>query len=109
MPTRSYRLGRRQEAADRTHAAILAAARDLVASGELPLSVGAVARRAGVSRLTLYNRFGSKAGLLRAVAAGARVMAPPERTSADARSQLRHRISDSCSMWASDPALFRRL
>ena len=109
MATRNYRLGRRQEAADRTHAAILAAARDLVASGELPLSAGAVARRAGVSRLTLYNRFGSKAGLLRQVAAGARLKAQPARTSADARSQLRQRISDSCSMWASDPALFRRL
>jgi AcrR family transcriptional regulator len=109
MTTRTYRLGRRQEASDRTHAAILAAARDLVASGELPLSAGAVARRAGVSRLTLYNRFGSKAGLLREVAAGARPTAQPQRTSADARSELRQRVSDSCSMWASDPALYRRL
>jgi AcrR family transcriptional regulator len=109
MATRSYRLGKRQEAADRTHAAILTAARDLVAAGELPLSAGAVARRAGVSRLTLYNRFGSKAGLLSEVAAGARSKNQPQRTPADARTELRRRIADSCTMWASDPALFRRL
>jgi AcrR family transcriptional regulator len=111
MPTRTYRLGRRQEAADRTRTAILAAARDLLASGETGLSAGAVARRAGVSRVTVYNRFGSKAGLLGELAAGARREAATQdaATPADPRDQLRQRIVDSCSMWASDPALFRHL
>src|SRR6202795_4277646 len=108
MP-RDYRLGRRQAAVDSTRVAILNAARDELASGEPGLSAGAVARRAGVSRLTLYNRFGSKAGLLSEVAAGARSKNQPPRTPADARTELRQRIADSCTMWASDPALFRRL
>jgi AcrR family transcriptional regulator len=108
---RSYRLGRRQEAVDRTRVAILTAARDVLASGEPGLSAGAVARRAGVSRITLYNRFGSKAGLLRELAAGAQRETPLSLALGleDPRDQLRQRIADSCVRWASDPALFRRL
>jgi AcrR family transcriptional regulator len=112
MPERSYRLGRRQEAVDRTRAAILAAARDLLAAGDGPgLSAGAVAQRAGVSRITVYNRFGSKAGLLREVAAGARREGPPPLAveGSDPRDELRLRITHSCSTWSSDPALFRGL
>jgi AcrR family transcriptional regulator len=108
---RTYRLGRRQEAVDRTRVAILAAARDVLAEGEPGLSTGAVARRAGVSRITVYNRFGSKAGLLRELAAGVRRESPPLQAGApaDPREQLRQRIADACSMWSTDPALFRRL
>jgi len=65
-------LGRRQAAADRTRAAILAAARDLLVEGGPGLSAAAVAQRAGVSRITVYNRFGSMPGLLREVAEAAR-------------------------------------
>ena len=111
-PGRSYRLGKRQAWVDRTRSAILAAARDLLASGDGPaLSAGAVARRAGVSRITVYNRFGSKDGLLRELAQEARRQgATPQAASEDdPRGRLRKRISDACSMWASDPALFRRL
>src|SRR5437588_11212332 len=62
---RRYRLGRRQTSVDLTTSSILAAARELVAQGPASqASVGAVARRAGVSRITVYNRFGSRAGLL---------------------------------------------
>jgi AcrR family transcriptional regulator len=102
----------RQEAVDRTRAAILAAARDLLTAGDSSdLSTGAVARQAGVSRITVYNRFGSKAGLLRELSAGAgkREGPPLIPASADPRAQLRHRIVESCSRWSSDPALFRRL
>ena len=110
MP-RNYRLGRRQAAVDNTRAAILTAARDELASGEPGLSAGAVARRAGVSRITVYNQFGSKAGLLRELAAAARpeveLRLAPE--PADPLDDLRHRIADSSSRWSSDPALFRRL
>src|SRR5260370_17937854 len=66
---RAYRLGRRQAAVDRTGRAILEAARQAVADTPAGSpSVGAIARRAGVSRLTIYNRFGGKDGLLRALA-----------------------------------------
>ena len=108
MPPRSYRLGRREEAVRQTRAAILAAARDLLASGEIgALSTGAVARRAGVSRVTVYNQFGSRDGLLRELAAGAR--GQDRAPAADAGDELRNRVVDSCARWASDPALFRGL
>ncbi|HEX2648269.1 MAG TPA: TetR family transcriptional regulator, partial [Candidatus Dormibacteraeota bacterium] len=63
MAQRSYRLGRRQASVDRTAASILVAARELVAGGSRA-SVGEIARRAGVSRITVYNRFGSRARVL---------------------------------------------
>jgi AcrR family transcriptional regulator len=109
MP-RSYTLGRRQGAVDRTRMAILAAARELVASGEPVLSAVAVAKRAGVSRITVYNQFGSKAGLLRELSAGAhRRLSGQMPDPADPREQLRKRITDTCAHWSSHPALFRRL
>jgi AcrR family transcriptional regulator len=105
-------LGKRQAGVDRTRAAVLAAASELVAAaGDSTLSVGAVARRAGVSRLTIYNRFGSRSGLLRAVAGEAhrRTLTPPAERAEDPREELRDRITAACSTWASDPALFRAL
>ena len=109
MP-RNYTLGRRQRAVDRTRLAILAAARELVASGATTVTTGAVATRAGVSRITVYNQFGSKAGLLRELAAGARRQRGGETAdAAHPRDQLRRRITDACALWASDPGLFRRL
>lgn len=105
--SRGYRLGRRQAAVDRTTASILAAARELV--GQSPssqLSVGAVARRAGVSRITVYNRFGSRGRLLEALAP-----ARPHREPAapDPREALRSHILRACATWAANPALYRHL
>ncbi len=68
MTPRSYRLGRRQAAVDRTRARILQAARALlVASGGAAFSIDAVARRARVTRATVYQRFGSRPQLLEAL------------------------------------------
>src|SRR5665213_1861043 len=109
MSGRSYRLGRRQDAVDRTRRAILVAARDLLVAGEpQEISAGAVAKRAGVSRVTVYNQFGSKAGLLAALAAGAQGEQPIP-AGIEPADQLRRRIVESCSRWATDPALFRGL
>lgn len=105
-------LGKRQAGVDRTRAAVLAAARELVSAGDgSSLSVGAVARRAGVSRLTIYNQFGSRSGLFRAVAGEAhRRTLPAARNGAtDPREELRDRIVGACATWSSDPALFRAL
>jgi len=99
MARRSYLLGRRQASVDRTAASILAAARDLVAGGS-KASVNEIARRAGVSRITVYNRFGSRARVLESLAARG-----PERPATD----LRQRISESCARWSSDPSLYRHL
>jgi AcrR family transcriptional regulator len=105
-------LGKRQAGVDRTRAAVLTAARELVAAaGGSSLSVGAVARRAGVSRLTIYNRFGSRSGLLRAVAGEAqrRTVPPPPNAAADPQAELHARIAAACAIWVTDPALFRAL
>ena len=102
---RSYRMGRRQAAADKTHRRIVEAARELVAAGTPP-SVGSIARRAGVSRITIYNRFGSRAGLMGSLASPG----PPALLSDTApRDQLRTLLAESCARWASQPAVFRNL
>ena len=107
MGRRVYRLGRRQTSVDLTTSSILAAARELVAQGPASqASVGAVARRAGVSRITVYNRFGSRAGLLQALAP------PHERPDlgeSDPREALRRHIQSACATWAGNPALYRHL
>ena len=65
---RRYRLGRRQAAVDRTRARILRAARALlVAPRGVAFSIDAVARRARVTRATVYQRFGSRPKLLEAL------------------------------------------
>ncbi|HYM67363.1 MAG TPA: helix-turn-helix domain-containing protein [Patescibacteria group bacterium] len=108
MPARGYRLGRRQHAVDRTAAAILGAARRLVAIAPASkLSVGAVAREAGVSRITVYNRFGSRAGLIAAVAPNP--IGGTEDAFTDARGELRSRLTEACAHWSVEPALHRNL
>ncbi len=111
MPSRHYRLGRRQVAVDSTRSAILAAAGQLVKEAGPAPGVGQVARRAGVSRITVYNRFGSKAGLIEALR---REIAPATEgptpdPAGDPRDQLRLRIGAACSAWAADPDLHRLL
>ncbi len=68
MP-RPYSLGRRQAASDETRARVIAAARELIVSadGVRGFTIDAVARQAGVARMTVYYQFGSKRGLLEAV------------------------------------------
>lgn len=65
MTPRPYQLGRRKATADKTRARILRAARDLLTAkgGAERFSVNAVARRAGVARMTVYYQFGSRRGL----------------------------------------------
>lgn len=97
MP-RTYNLGRRSESIARTADQILAAARsELEERGGL--SVGAVARRAGVTRATIYNRFGSRTELLR------RLTPAPAPAAADVEGFLTAR----CARWAASPALYRHL
>ncbi|HLQ16891.1 MAG TPA: helix-turn-helix domain-containing protein [Candidatus Eisenbacteria bacterium] len=112
MSPRGYRLGRRQGEIERTRSAILSAARELVSEHGPASSMGKIAHRAGVSRITVYNQFGSKERLLEALAAG---MGPPSgdtavaETGSDPRDELRRRIEHACSAWAADPSLYRRL
>ncbi len=103
---RAYRLGKRQATVDRTEQDILAAARDLVAAGPPP-SLAQVARRAGVSRITIYNRFGSRERLLGRL--DPRPDPPELSGSAPPRQQLRVHLQQTCARWAASPALYRNL
>jgi AcrR family transcriptional regulator len=108
MPARVYRLGLRLAAIKRTRASILAAARDLLAIAPAEkVSLGAVASRAGVSRITVYNQFASRAGLLEALAPRPAPLLPD--AAGDALDFLKQRISNACAAWSADPALYRNL
>lgn len=68
MP-RPYNLGQRQLATDETRRRIVAATRALLADegGGSAFTVDAVARQAGVARMTVYYQFGSKRAVLEAL------------------------------------------
>jgi len=69
MAPRAYNLGQRQAAAEETRRRIVSAARDLLAdeSGPPGFTVEAVAKRAGVARMTVYHQFRSKRAVLEAL------------------------------------------
>ncbi len=115
--SRPYRLGQRETAMEATRARVLAAARELIL-GENALagfSMEAVARQAGVTRMTVYQRFGSKRGLLEALFddMGARgrlgERLPDAFSRPDALEALQAYIEAFCDFWESDRALNRRL
>ena len=66
MSPRPYRSTRRRVATERTRARLLKAASAMLAARD-GISLDAVAKRAGVTRLTVYNQFGSRRALLEAV------------------------------------------
>jgi AcrR family transcriptional regulator len=109
---RAYRLGKRQPEIDRTRAAILSAARRVVTELGARASVGKVAERAGVSRLTVYNQFGSRARLMEALADHPGLGPRSEvaiRSGSDPAEELELRIAMACAAWAADPGLYRQL
>lgn len=68
MSTRPYRMAQRQASVDKNRGRMLVAARAvLLAEDFSQFSMEAVARKAGVSRLTVYYQFESKTGLLEAL------------------------------------------
>ena len=66
MSLRPYRSSSRAVNAERTHARLLKAASAMLAAPD-GISLDALAKRAGVTRLTVYNQFGSRRALLEAV------------------------------------------
>ncbi len=69
MSPRPYDMGKRQAAADETGKRIVAAAYELLtaSSGVPGFTLEAVAKKAGVARMTVYYRFGTRRGLLEAL------------------------------------------
>jgi AcrR family transcriptional regulator len=115
--SRPYRLGQRETAMEETRARIVVAARELILSDNAlqGFSMEAVARQAGVTRVTIYHRFGSKRGLLEALfddmgARGRLAERLPEVfAQEDPREALRLYIEVFCDFWAGDRAVNRRL
>jgi len=101
--SRVYRSPRRDSAAAHTRRAILQAAQALLRDRPGELTVGAIAGQAGVSRLSVYHHFGSRAGVLAAVAEAARA------SDRSGGSDLRSFMAEAVAHWATDPPLYRRL
>jgi AcrR family transcriptional regulator len=113
---RSYRSEVRAAAVDETRARIVAASRRLLSGGEdLPaFSIDAVAREAGVTRLTVYNQFESKRGLLEAVfddmaLRGGLFELPKVMTEADPLRALRRVVAVFCHFWAAHGSAYLTL
>jgi AcrR family transcriptional regulator len=108
---RPYRSAARKAAADETRARIVAAAQALMRSGK-PCSMDAVAKRARVSRVTVYHQFASKQRLLDAAFDDVaergglfslrRVFSMP-----DPRAALREFVHVFCGFWNSHGGLVR--
>ena len=68
MTPRPYQSRDRQKNVDAGRERIIVAACELLESeGDESFSIDAVARRAGIARMTVYNQFDSKAGLLESI------------------------------------------
>jgi AcrR family transcriptional regulator len=110
------RPSRRAAGVARTRGAIIEAGRErLIGDGYHRLGLEAVADRAGVTRVTIYRQFGSRLGLLEAIAEDLAVrsgIVPAMRRVAaisDAASAFRALACELCRFWATDPDLLRRL
>ncbi len=116
MAIRQYHLGRRQVSVDRTRTQILAAARDVFTEAGFHMAgLEEVAARAGVTRKTVYNQFGSKRGLLDALISDVEerpAIARRVETLLDApdpRTALDGYFHEACRFWAANQAVMRNL
>jgi AcrR family transcriptional regulator len=116
MTSRPYRLGQRQVAAEQTRARIIAAARKLlgVPHDFSVFTVDAIAAEAGVARMTVFNQFGSKRGLLEALFDDLAVRGLVERVrtsfmQADPADALCGLIGAFGGFWSSDRIVIRRI
>lgn len=106
---------KRQAASGETRARILEAARQLLsAESKTDLSLEAIARRADVSRLTIYYQFDSRAGLLEALydylaQRGDMRRMPEVFREPDPSAAIDKVISIFAGFWASDTVVIRRL
>jgi AcrR family transcriptional regulator len=112
MKKRRYVSSARAASAAETKKGVIDAARRLLSEeGDFgAFSLESVARAAGVSRLTVYNQFGSRRGLLEAVfddlaERGGLGRIPQAMTLSDPRKALENLIEIFCGFWASDPAV----
>jgi AcrR family transcriptional regulator len=103
---RAYRSPKRDSAAQKTRARIISAANRQLRSvkGLQSLSLESIAAQAGVTRLTVYNQFGSRRGLLEAVFddvafRGGLYRIPEAMAEKDARVALQRLVAIFCDFW----------
>jgi AcrR family transcriptional regulator len=116
MTPRPYRMARRRETTHENRQRIINAARELLASSDQAarFSLEAVARRAGVARMTVYYQFGSLRGLLEglcnslAITGGMTHLADAFRH-VDAVEALDQFIAVFMGFWESDRSVMRGL
>jgi len=115
MPPQIRRFVRGEGPSDETKRRILEATRAQLKSEPFArFSLEAIARRAGLTRLTVYYQFGSKRGLLEALynslAEGGGLMRLPGLYGlTDPAAALMELIAIFCDFWASDRELIRTL
>jgi AcrR family transcriptional regulator len=113
MVSRPYVSPVRAAAAQAKRAQVLEAAAGLLRSDPLSaFSLDAVAKAAGVTRLTIYHQFGSRRGLLEAVldilaAQGRLDRISDALASPDPRASLDQLVEIFCKFWSGDPAVGR--
>ncbi len=116
MP-RAYRLGRRKQSVDETRARIVAGARALLMSqdGFRRFTMEAIAREAGVTRMTVYNQFDSKTAVYEALAddlaarGGIRNNIAAAFAEPDARAGIDKLIDAFVHFWLAEPEVLRKL
>jgi|SRR5580658_3727533 AcrR family transcriptional regulator len=110
---RPYRLQQRQAGVDATRSRIIAAALAVLDGGD-SFSIEAVAREAHVARLTVYDRFGTREGLLEAVfdvlaESGGLIRLPEAFTQEDPIAGLEQFIAIFCGFYSAHRIVLRRL
>jgi AcrR family transcriptional regulator len=115
VPPRPYRSPLRAKAAGQTRERIVAAAGKLLRSAPASqFSLEAVAKEAGITRLTVYNQFGSRRALLEAVfddraERGGLHRLRDAMSDSDPRMGLRRLIEIFCDFWSSDQSAIASL
>jgi AcrR family transcriptional regulator len=111
---RPYKSTVRAGAAAATRARVVTAAAELLRSEETPASVTmeAVAKAAGVTRLTVYNQFGGRNALFEAVfdecaKQGGLTRIPVAMANPDPQKALSRLIEIFCEFWAADSGMSR--
>lgn len=115
MSRRRYRLGERERQVEATRTRILKAARALLMSPRVAeFSIDAVARRAKVTRVTVYQRFGTRTRLLEALfdelaREGGMLELEAAFREADPENALAVFVTTFARFWTAHRALHRRL
>lgn len=113
MAPRPYRMTRRQELMDSTRAKILAAAVGVLVSGKR-FSIGAVAHEAEVTRVTVYDQFGTQQALVESTfdhlaETGGLTTLPQAFTQADPLVALEQFVTIFCGFYSTHRLALRRL